>query len=667
LLNLLRIWIWPVWLAIAAALSVPLFRRELDESHPPAKLAGLIALVMAMSIWIRLRRKWPRAELFVLGMALLIPALVREPRATVTVAAMSAAALAFGRCACDWLKLSVKGRAGEIVTSAALGFSAWVAILIALGIGHALLVTSIAALIGIAILFCRRGLRRLLRSTMEISVGWNEPDAFTGMQTFAALVMIGCVNLVMLTPSIYYDAFATHLATAHYYELHHTLEPVPLMTYSGFPQGFELLMTAAGLFAGQAGEQMISPLFLMLTLAAIYALARELSASRQIATAGAVFGLAIPFMQWSGAVAKNDLMLAFLLLFALFAALRCWNTRAPGWLYSSAFAAAAAQNVKMSAIVATGPLAILLLFVSLRIAGRIRVVAVTLAIFLVFSAYWPVRNKSMFGSLLYPLNLDAVSTPGAVEDMKAPPATRAARLASLPWRLQFHGTWGFDGQNDTPLGLFFLLFMPACFWMRRRDWTPATIGCAFFAACYLLAWGLTVPILRYAAAPVAMLALWISAGLVRTLRVAPVWIRALLLGTVAYCHVYNWSVMASLGVKIERVRFLIGEIDADEFLRRMLASYPSAAWIRDHAQPGEHTLSVGNFARAYMGDPGQVNVILGEQGPFSIPNIRSELASRHYRYVLLPRAVNSAEVFAGLAVPELASADEHYLVFRIAQ
>jgi 4-amino-4-deoxy-L-arabinose transferase-like glycosyltransferase len=663
LLNWFRIWIWPVWLAAALAVSIPLFRLELDYRHPPAKFAGLMALVVAMGVWIGLRRKRPGAELWVLGGALILPALVREPRATIVVAAMTAAAMAFGRCACDWLKLPIKGRAEELVASAALGFSAWIAVLMALGVSHALYAPVIGGLILAVLTLCRRGLARLLRCAAEIHEGWNEPDALTGMQTFAILVMIGSMHLVMLTPSIYFDSFATHLAAANYYALHHTLQPVPYMTYSGFPQGFELLMSAANLLAGQAGEQMISPVFLMLALAALYALARELGASRRVALVGAVFGMAIPAIEWSGSVAKNDLLLAFFLLFAVLGAVRSWRTRAAGWLYAVAFVAAGAQNVKLSAVIGIAPLALLMLVAWW---GRVREIAIALAVFLVFAAYFPVRNKLVFGSAVYPEDLYKVGTPGVVEDMKSAPMVRAEKLAALPWKLHFHGTWGFDGQNDTPLGFFFLLFLPAGLWMRRSDWSKATLGCVFFVVCYLLAWGLTVPIVRYAAAPLGMLAVGFSLGLVRTLRVAPGWMRMLLLGTVVYCEVYNWSVMSSLGVRMPRLQLLAGKMNADAFLRQIVKSYPSAAWIRDHARAGEETLSVGNFALAYIGDPGLVHEILDEPGPFPVSAIRSELAAGNYRYVLLPREVDPEQVFAGQRrAAALESSDERYLVFRL--
>ena len=123
--------------------------------------------------------------------------------------------------------------------------------------------------------------------------------------------------------------------------------------------------------------------------------------------------------------------------------------------------------------------------------------------------------------------------------------------------------------------------------------------------------------------------------------------------------------MASLGVRIQRLQLLAGRMDTDTFLRRMLATYPSANWIRDHARPGEAILSIGNTARAYMGDPGPVNVLMHEEGPFPVSKIRDELQARPYRYLVLSRQVDAGQVFAGRAAPLLESADEEYFVFRL--
>ena len=66
-----------------------------------------------------------------------------------------------------------------------------------------------------------------------------------------------------------------------------------------------------------------------------------------------------------------------------------------------------------------------------------------------------------------------------------------------------------------------------------------------------------------------------------------------------------------------------------------------------------------------MGDPGPVNVLMHEEGPFPVSKIRDELQARPYRYLVLSRQVEASQVFAGRATPLLESADEGYFVFRL--
>ena len=101
-----------------------------------------------------------------------------------------------------------------------------------------------------------------------------------------------------------------HLPSAMFYSAKQALVPLAGLDYSYFPQGFEVLMTAAHLFAGQAAAQMISPTFFGLTAFFVFVVARECGLARAPAIAATIFGTSIPFLHWTGSVAKNDIALA---------------------------------------------------------------------------------------------------------------------------------------------------------------------------------------------------------------------------------------------------------------------------------------------------------------------------------------------------------------------
>jgi uncharacterized MnhB-related membrane protein len=254
---------------------------------------------------------------------------------------------------------------------------------------------------------------------------------------------------------------------------------------------------------------------------------------------------------------------------------------------------------------------------------------------------------------------------------KSPLAERVREFASTPWRSQVKGGFAFSNQNGTPCGFIFLLFVPAFLWIRRQDLTPAVAGTAVFSALYLLISWVMAPDLRYAAAAIGLATLGLTAGLARTIRASPWYAAIALLGLVGYCVDYNWAVMATLGVRIQRIQLLLGRIDEDQFLRQMVPSYPAMAWIRDHAKQGELTLSVGNRALAYAGDPGTIYSISdNDGGAVPIAEIRAEIranpAARRCRYLVIAKAASPSKVFEGIApAPALVEEDENFLVFRI--
>jgi uncharacterized MnhB-related membrane protein len=275
-----------------------------------------------------------------------------------------------------------------------------------------------------------------------------------------------------------------------------------------------------------------------------------------------------------------------------------------------------------------------------------------------------VRNKIVKGAISYPIQSSDL-TFRRLEKLPLP--ERVREFASMPWRSQVQGDFAFNNQNATPCGFIFLLFVPAFLWIRRKDLAPAVAGTAAFSALYLLVSWVTAPDLRYAAAAIGLATLGLTSGLARTIRVSPWYARIALLGLVGYCIDYNWAVMATDGVRIQRIQLLLGRINEDQFLRQMLSTYPPMAWIRDHAKQGELTLSVGNRALAYAGDPGPIHYIWeDDSAPVPIAEIRAEFAARRCRYLVIAKAASPSTVLEGIApAPALVEEDGKFLVFRI--
>ena len=651
-----RVWIWALWLPAAVALAIPPFLSQIaaKQVHPLARILLLLAMAAAIPLWLAFRRRWSGVELGLLAMAMLAPPLFRAPRATVVTLAILAAACAFGRCCCDWLKLPLKHRSSEIAMSAGIGFTAWMVVLIALGLAGMIIAPAIAAAVGLALIVFRRGLVRIGRTASQIFRDWREPDALSGIQTMFLGAMILVLQPVVLTPSLLYDALATHLAASKSFSLHHTLAPYG--EYGFLPQGYELMMGAAHTLAGQAAEQMVAPVFLALAFLAMYAIVRELGGRPKTALAGATLATALPFIQWNGAVAKNDICMAFFLLVALLASLRWITSGEPGWILAGAFAAAGAENIKHTALVGAAPLAVLFLIGAARRPRAARTITQAAAVFLVFGSFWMLRAAVLRGDPLYPLRAPG----GDARSAEVLPSVkdRIAYAASL----QFQGMPIYEGNSDTRLGPFFLLFLPGVLWFRRGDWSRGALACGFFIAVYLALWISSWPALRYAAAPVALLAVGLTEGLVRAIEGAPARLGSALLAAVCFCHLLDFSNLAGMSLNRARLEYMARRMDDNAYLSQSLPAYAAIQWTGRHADRGRLTLAIGADAAAYAEDPRTMASLFSGEGPFPPEEVRRAIAGANYEYVIIPRKADLAAIF-GAKTPQFE--DSRFAVFRL--
>ncbi len=629
----LRAWIWLIWLPIAMWLFAPQFREQLgpDAAHPAYRIVALILVAAMIPAWlaIRKRRRW--ADVALMGLTI-VPVLVRAPLAVALTAATLLAAYGLGDRMCRWLKLEWSSVSLQFVLPMAIGFGAWVLILMALAISGLLY----ASLVSIAILLLGgSAAMRLYRVIGDAAREWREPSAIAGISIFFLALMIAVLTPVILAPSTLYDPLATHLVESRLSAIRHGLYPSG--EYSYLPQGFELMMGAAYLLGGQPAEQMIAPLFFALTVLALYAMARELGARRDAALAAVALAAAIPFVQWSGANVKNDAPVAFFLFAAMLMCLRALSNPSPGWILGGAFLAAAAENVKHTALLGVAPLAILFLIAALRLSQRrVLTIASAIAIFLAFGSFWWTRSAIAHHDALYPVRApDGVSEPST---LILPIKDRPAFVLSL----QFQGTPLFEGNSTTRLGPVLLLFLPGILWIARRNVNANVLACGFVVATYLALWFVTLPVLRYALAPIGLLAIGLVSCAFRS-NAAPLFI-----GSMILCHLMTLSNLFGMSINLPRLEYAAYRMSAGDYLSQALPSYAALAWIRDHA-PHARILAIGTHALAYAPDPEKMNSPMDDDEPFNPIEVRKFTTSDRYQYVIITKSADLPAIFGANA------------------
>ena len=279
-------YLWLPWFAFALFLTAGPFWWHIQYFSSPGPqyyrliLGVLPALALGAFAYAAFRKRglW-RHEPLLFGLALLAGCLFYEPLSTLAILALWAAGYSIGKFCLHWLGAVTDSHAEDIALASAIGLALLAVAMFLLGLAGAYSFAVLAALVFVPSLVFFRHLRRLPAAFRGALETWRSDSDLTRLPVglavaFAAVFMV-CTMMLMLVPTINADSILFHFAEVRHYAEIQGLEPVPVMPYSYYPQGGEVLMTLAYVLGGQAAAQMVNPLFFLLSLFLLYALARQ--------------------------------------------------------------------------------------------------------------------------------------------------------------------------------------------------------------------------------------------------------------------------------------------------------------------------------------------------------------------------------------------------------
>jgi 4-amino-4-deoxy-L-arabinose transferase-like glycosyltransferase len=669
---------WLAWLAAAFALTIRSFLWHLDYfKHPGARfyplfLAALAVCALAAPLYQRLRRGgfW-RHEPALLAALPLAAGLFYELRATLVVAWIFLTCYAFGRFLRRKLGLEPSGFAEEIGLSAGLGFALLLPALFIMGACGWYYWWAFALLLVLADLAAIREFGGLWPALAGLNRAWSETPEAAGwlglLLTGFSACFILCGTLVVLAPSLAYDVLAKHLPAALAYSAQHSWQPLPFDTYTYLPQGVETLMTLGYSLAGQAAAQMLPPIFFLLTLLLLIRLASACGAGRFSALAGMLFAASIPFLHWTGSVAKNDLAVAFFVLAALDCFLRWRDSGRFAWILLGVFFLAAGAGVKHTVLFGLFSLAPLYLCAVWRQPRRLRAAASLAAVFALFGLLWHARAFALSGNPVYPLALHhALQSTPQRPHLDWPAA--ALRFARTPWTLHFEGWRHFESPSPNPLGVFFVLFAPAWLLARRARASAKERACLLFCGLYLLYWAVLSDFPRYAIAPLALLAVLTTRRLMAFHADSGRLVRGSIHLAAAYALLFALPVAMILEINAPQFRLFARQIDKAGYLRQALVTFPSLEFLRARRTGEERVLALENASAAYAPNPRRFEYLLAGASADPAALVLARLGERDFRWLILPSDEMGREVERRLALARPATEvyrDPHFAVFRL--
>lgn len=309
----LRVGIWLAWLLLAIVVTTPYFRWEIDYFRSPGPIFRIVLLcslpLLAAAcvgwIWLRRSRLW-RYEIPAVAAFIVIGLLIYQPLATVIVTLFYFACLASG---CRFARL-IDVPLNSPVETLTLGFGFGCALLIpllfVLGLVHFYYAPVFVAILALpCLMFWREAANGIAAARLSLTPTAEFRHPLAGVVFVFAILAAAAATAVVLAPSIAFDPLAMHLASARDYAQAHALEVIPSLDYSYFPQGGEVLMAMAWSLGGQPAAQMVSPLFSILSLLLLFAIARSCSLDKTAAFVAVATAALLPFAHWSFSNSKT--------------------------------------------------------------------------------------------------------------------------------------------------------------------------------------------------------------------------------------------------------------------------------------------------------------------------------------------------------------------------
>lgn len=635
--------LWATWICAIVVLAFRPFLqnldifRQVDRNLYLLMLAALgIAIPAAVGYHFLRRRSLWRWEPLALPIAVVLLCAIYAPRGVAVTLWMLAAAFATGKFATKNF-----GIEADFALSTLAGFGIFSSLLFILGISHAFYPWVFALLFTLPIVMFGKCLGDLTTEFRAVLSRWINDHEMTAphvsVAVFAALLLAFLGTTMLLTPAWNGDSIQYHLPLMRVFLACHDLTVPRAIPYGYYPQGFEVLALGEFALAGQPAAQFLNPAFFCLAILALYRIARYCAISRSWAVVGVVLGASIPFVHWTGSVIKNDLPLAAYQFAALLCYFRWRETRIFRWILLSGFFIAMSFGFKHVAIFGAIPWALASAYSLWREPRRFTRVVLLAALVLVVGSFWQVRAYLATGNPFFPFRPISFSKAAIRPVANRRKLWQWSQMISTVYDVHFRGKPHFESPTQNPVGIVLLLMAPLFLIPLGRGaprWTTGVLW--LFVILYYPLWVFAAAILRYAIAPVLLLAV-LGAG-----RMA-LFPRALSITAMGAALLFSVPIIILIEMAPAQIPLFLKQIDAETFLRRTLPPYGAVEFLNQHATASDSIASVGDWAAAYTPNPANFHLVYRTRRYYKPSSVRRILHSDD-RYLILPNGPNLADL-----------------------
>jgi hypothetical protein len=153
---------------------------------------------------------------------------------------------------------------------------------------------------------------------------------------------------------------------------------------------------------------------------------------------------------------------------------------------------------------------------------------------------------------------------------------------------------------------------------------------------YYTLWTFEAAVLRYAVAPVLLLAVLGAARLA-------LFPKPLAIAALGAALLFSIPDLILIEMAPAQIPLFLKRIDAATFLRATLPPYGAVEFLNQHAAPSDSIASVGDWSAAYSPNPAKFHLVYLDKRIYS-PSAVLELLQPADRYLILPSRPNLAEL-----------------------
>jgi len=303
------------------------------------------------------------------------------------------------------------------------------------------------------------------------------------------------------------DALIYHLSDARYFAQHHLVTFIPYTSHSIWPYFVEMLFTLAMLFDNPLLAKLFHFSMAISGILAIYAFGRRY-VNREVAFLAAAIFFLTPGVYTQATYAYVDIGWAFYTFMGFYAIMLRGSSTEIKWLVCAGVMCGIAADTKYIGLITPVIIGLVLIINGFLRKENYKVLTKSFVLFsiivviIIFPYYF--RSYLCTGNPLYPFYVKYIGESGWYKPAGFGMDKNLINFIASPWFLTYYPGKTFGG-NESQLGPFFLAFLPALLFLRKKGKPILLIS--IFSGIFYFFWFFKFPAVRYILPIIPFLAL----------------------------------------------------------------------------------------------------------------------------------------------------------------